>query len=250
MRIEVELEKINSGSIKRKFIRFLELLLTALLFGTQTVLNAGTSISIMTLPLLPLLANYLSGTGSYSLESLKIELQVLTLNSTFLVGRIVAIIGLILLLIACIQWIIYHNRKVGLFKTGLYGKVRHPQFTGIIIVTLGLTIMTMTWSSPLFPQNGGVSLVVFKWAGLWLLQVFGYIGIAKFEDWWLSKKFKEEHLEYKKETPLLYPIRNPKKIPELAFTIIITLIIFAIIVLLPYELIGFYSSQLYTNPFY
>jgi protein-S-isoprenylcysteine O-methyltransferase Ste14 len=234
---------------KEKINRFLEVIFTFLLFGTQSVFNAGVAISLMTLPLLPLIANYLTLTDFYSLRALKIEFWVMVIDSRFVVGRIVALIGLTVFLVAAFQWIKNHRKKAGLFKTGLYGKVRHPQFTGIIIITLGLTIMTMTWGSPLFPRyDTGVNLLVFANAGLWLVQVIGYVAIAKYEDYRLSKKFGAEHLEYKQKVPFLFPVKNPERIPELLFTIAIAFSIFLILAFLPYEDIIIFSHNLYTTP--
>jgi steroid 5-alpha reductase family enzyme len=129
---------------------------------------------------------------------------------------------------------------VGLYKTGLYGKVRHPQFTGILIITMGLTVMSST-------LGGHASLQI---VGLWLLQVLGYIAIAYYEERALTKKFSEEYKEYKRKVPFLFPIKSPKKIPELLFTLIIVIIICVILWLLPYDLIRIYSHTLYDTPWF
>ncbi len=232
--------------MKARITRLLEIIATVLLLGTQTVLNAGVAISIMTLPLLPLIADYLIRISPSSLEILSFELWTMTVDSTFLVGRIIALIGVIVFLVAAGEWFRNHRKKIGLFKTGLYSKMRHPQFTGIVITTLGLTIMTLTNGVSIYlPKTNFFNFNIPKLVGLWFLQVLGYIVIAEYEDWRLSKKYSDEHLEYKHKVPLLYPIKNPKKIPELYFSIIITGIICIILLLLPYDLIRVYSSKLY-----
>jgi len=222
---------------KQRIRQFLEVLFTALLLGTQTILNAGVAISIMTIPLLPYLF-YLPTYLETNPNVVMFEIWVMLISSTFIVGRIVAFIGVTVLLIAAIQWLWNNHKKVGLFKTGLYGKVRHPQFTGIIITTMGLTVMSSTLGS-----FGSRQLV-----GLWLLQVLGYIAIAYFEERSLAKKFSEEYKAYKQKTPFLFPIKSPKKMPELLFTIVIIIIFCIILWLLPYDLIRVYSSKLYTAP--
>jgi protein-S-isoprenylcysteine O-methyltransferase Ste14 len=198
----------------------------------------------MTIPLLPYVAYLL--TGRYPLRALAEMIWVMTFASAFIVGRIVALIGIIVLLIAAAQWIINHRKKSGLFKTGLYGKVRHPQFTGIIITTMGLTIMVLTNGN--FGNLPLVEGYPIRIIGLWFLQVLGYIAIAYYEERKLAKQFNVEYKEYKRKTPFLFPIKSPKKIPELIFTIIIVIIICIILWQLPYDLIGVYSRKIYTTP--
>jgi protein-S-isoprenylcysteine O-methyltransferase Ste14 len=241
---------MNNSKVKQRISKILEVLFTALLFSTQTILNAGVAISIMTIPLLPYIAYLL--TGRYPLSVLAEEIWVMTFASAFIVGRIIALIGITVLLIAAAQWIINHRKKVGLFKTGLYARVRHPQFTGIIITTMGLTIMVLTNGNfgklpfvnlPLVEEGYPIGII-----GLWFLQVLGYIAIAYYEERKIAKQFSEEYKEYKRKTPFLFPIKRPRRIPELIFTIIIVIVICIILWLLPYDLIGIYSRKLYTTP--
>lgn len=229
---------MDSAKIKQKVSRFLEVLFTFLLLGTQTVLNAGVAISIMTIPLLPYIINFLD--GHWPLNALVDEFWAIFLLNSFIVGRIILLIGLAILLVAAAQWLWNHHKKVGLYKTGIYGKIRHPQFTGIIITTMGLTVMSSTMGA-----HGSRRIV-----GLWLLQVLGYIVIAYYEERTLTKKFSEEYKEYKRKVPFLFPIKNPKKIPELIFTLIIVIIICVILWLLPYDLIRVFSNTLYETPWF
>jgi len=204
----------------------LEALFSALLFGTQTILNAGIFISIMTIPLLSYLYYFLS--GQRPISAVEFELYVMFVSKTFLVGRIIAIIGVVVLLIAAAQLLWGRHKGVGLIKTGAYAIVRHPQFTGIIITTVGLTVMVMT--------NMGYGSPI-EMAGLWLIQVLGYVAIAKYEDWRLSKKFGDAYLQYKEKVPFLFPIKCPSLIPEIVFTILIALLIGAVLMFFPYNLI-------------
>jgi len=215
--------KIKVGERVR---HLLEGLFAALLFGTQTILNAGIFISIMTIPLLPYLYYILS--GQRPLSAIEFELYVMFVSKTFLVGRIIALIGVVVLLIAAAQLLWSRHKGVGLIKTGAYALVRHPQFTGIIITTVGLTVMVMT--------NMGYGSPI-EMAGLWMIQVLGYVAIAKYEDWRLSKKFGDAYLQYKEKVPFLFPIKCPSLIPETLFTILIALLIGAVLMFFPYNLI-------------
>jgi protein-S-isoprenylcysteine O-methyltransferase Ste14 len=215
--------KIKVGDRVR---HLLETLFTALLFGTQTILNAGIFISIMTIPLLPYMYYFLIGQSPFS--AVEFELYVMFVSKTFLVGRIIALIGVVVLFIAAAQLLWNRHKGLGLINTGAYAVVRHPQFTGIIITTIGLTVMVMT--------NVGYGSPI-QFAGLWLIQVLGYVAIAKYEDWRLSKKFGETYQQYKEKVPFLFPIKGNRHIPEILLTILITLLITVILMLFPYNLI-------------
>jgi protein-S-isoprenylcysteine O-methyltransferase Ste14 len=218
-------------------------LLTALLLGTQMILNGGVFISVMMIPLLSylfLLPNYLS----MNTAALRTEIWLMFFSGTFIVGRIVALIGGIIFCIAGLQWIWYRHKKMGLFRKGLYSQIRHPQFTGIIIVTMGLTIMVLTngnfdLGGPLVSQTYLNSLQV---VGLWFLQVLGYIAIARFEEWHLFKSYGKEYQEYRRQTSFLFPIKSPKRIPETFFTVLLVVILCVVLLLLPYDFIRVYSS--------
>ena len=96
-----------------------------------------------------------------------------------------------------------------------------------------------------FPNNVNISSLTL--IGLWFLQVIGYIGIAKYEDWRLSKKFKDDYLQYKRKVPLLLPVKSPKRIPETLFTVLLIAILCITIYLLPYNSIRAYSHIYFPN---
>jgi steroid 5-alpha reductase family enzyme len=128
---------------------------------------------------------------------------------------------------------------VGIFTKGIYGKVRHPQFLGIITISTGFTIWVATYGHyhfiiPGTSINGSLPFAV----GMWFIQALGYMALAKFEERRLSKKFGQEYQEYKQKTPMLFPIKNRTKYSETKFTIIILLIICAILLFVPFNQIG------------
>ena len=214
---------------------FLEVVFTALLLGTQTILQAGVAISIMSIPLLPYLFYVLS--GQYSPSVIETEIWAMFSLDTFLVGRIIALIGAIVLLVAAAQLLWSRHKRVPFITKGAYSLVRHPQFTGIIIVTFGLTVMVLT--------NSTESL--FQTAGLWLVQILGYIALARYEEWRLTKKFGDGYREYKQKVPFLFPIKSPSRIPETLFTFFAAILLFVVLLILPYELIRIYSSRLFAD---
>jgi len=218
--------------LRDKVIHSLEAVLTAVLFGTQTILNAGWAISVMSMPLLLYLVYFLKG-EAYPER----EIQVLLFSKDFIVGRMIALIGTAVLLLGAAQLLWSCHKGVGLIKTGAYSMVRHPQFTGIIIVTVGLTVMVLT--------NSTASL--FQTPVLWLIQILGYIALARYEEGRLTKKFGDGYRQYKQKVPFLFPIKSPSRIPETLFTIFMAILIFIVLLFLPYDLIRVYSSRLFAD---
>jgi protein-S-isoprenylcysteine O-methyltransferase Ste14 len=223
---------------KEKIRRLIEILFTVLLFGTQTIFNLGLFISVMITPLLFYLFMIPDVLKTNPIAIL-IEIAMLYPNNVVLTGQIIFYIGLIVFVLASLQWIWYRHINAGLFIKGLYSKSRHPQFLGIIVVTLGLTIMELifrgaNYFGPFF--HGDPYLGVPQLTELWFLQVLGYIAIAWYEDRHLSKDFSE-YKQYKQKVPFLWPIKNPKIIPEVLFTIFVVVGICVILFLLPYDFI-------------
>jgi len=181
----------------------------------------------MSMPLLPYIWYVL--TDINFANSFLFNLEFILFAKEYWVGRIIAFIGTFVLLLSFAQYL--RNRHSGnkLIQSGLYSKIRHPQFTGIITITLGLSLMTLP-SSPM----GNVGL--FQTTNYWLIQVFGYIAIAKYEDWKLQKENGSQYTEYRQNVPFLFPVKHPKRIPELLFTILLALGIWFIMLVLAYGL--------------
>ncbi|MBS3097412.1 isoprenylcysteine carboxylmethyltransferase family protein [Candidatus Woesearchaeota archaeon] len=104
------------------------------------------------------------------------------------------------LIIVGLGWIIsgwrevYHS-KGKLVTTGIYTKMRHPQYGGIFLIT---TAFLIQWPT---------IITVIMWPFL-----FGmYYGLAKKEEVALEKRFKREYLKYKNKIPMFFPKLNIKK---------------------------------------
>lgn len=88
---------------------------------------------------------------------------------------------------------IYHARREGrLAKDGIYGLVRHPQYTGFFLAIFGEGIVH--WPT-LF------SVVLFP------VIVFAYVWLARKEEREAIKKFGDEYLEYMRRVPMFIPRR-------------------------------------------
>ncbi len=91
---------------------------------------------------------------------------------------------------------IYKGKGEGkLVTTGIYARVRHPQYLGFLLLTLGMlfewtTIFTLT---------------------LWPFLALLYYRLARTEEKEAEKEFGEEFREYKRRVPMFFPRLRVKK---------------------------------------
>jgi len=115
------------------------------------------------------------------------------------------ILGTVVFLYSLIHLI--RNRKNGLIITGLYKYIRHPQYLGIIIMTLGLTLFCLRTTSPISIVPG----IMVDYSGIlfiWVVEVVLYIILGKIEDLSLKAKFEGEFLEYAEKVSFMLPFIN------------------------------------------
>jgi protein-S-isoprenylcysteine O-methyltransferase Ste14 len=155
-------------------------------------------------------------------------MEIMMFEKNYWVGRAIALVGMAVLLVSVAQMFWSKHKGAEIVETGLYSRIRHPQITGMLIMTLGLAVMVLTLSY--FPI-----LDAFQHASLWLLQALCYIAIAKYEDQKLAKKFGENYRQYQQKVPFLFPRKNPKRIPETLYTVLIAVLIWVLLlVFLPF----------------
>lgn len=80
-----------------------------------------------------------------------------------------------------------------LVTAGIYRFMRHPQYTGFLIITLGLLVHWVT-----------IPLLV-----MWPILIVLYYRLARYEEGILEEEFGEEYIEYRKNVPMFVP--NPKR---------------------------------------
>ncbi|MBK24524.1 MAG: isoprenylcysteine carboxyl methyltransferase [Halobacteriovorax sp.] len=90
-------------------------------------------------------------------------------------------------------WKVLHlaQRNKTLATTGLYSKVRHPQYIGFVAIMFGFLLM---WPTLL-------TLVMFP------VLLFMYHSLGKSEEKQMIKEFGKEYLDYKKNVPAYLPKR-------------------------------------------
>ena len=102
------------------------------------------------------------------------------------VSNIIVLMGIFLIIFG---WKRIYRAKGQLVTTGIYGRVRHPQYLGFLLLTLGMNILWVTISTFL----------------LWPILAVLYYRLAKKEDKELEASFGEEYRNYKRAVPLLIP---------------------------------------------
>lgn len=86
----------------------------------------------------------------------------------------------------------YWSKEKGegkLVTNGLYAHIRHPQYTGFLLVTLGMLI---EWAT--------IPLLI-----MWPILALLYYRLAKKEEADMKKEFGSEYVEYKKKTSMFIP---------------------------------------------
>jgi len=134
------------------------------------------------------------GSGIWSLEFLLVGVigqeQFYYIFNSFIfpASKIIMLIGILLVIYGWRQ--IHKARKEGkLVTTGLYAYMRHPQYVGFLLITLGLNVQWLTIITLL----------------LWPILAFLYYRLAKSEDKDVEEQFGEEFRKYKQEVPAFIP---------------------------------------------
>jgi len=130
----------------------------------------------------------------YLLAGLTGEVLFISIFLGFLLplSNIIVLIGMFLVIFG---WRKIYRAKSQLVTTGIYGRVRHPQYLGFILITLGMNVLWVTISTLL----------------LWPILVMVYYRLAKQEDKEMEQKFGEEHQKYKQTVPMFIPHLRPKE---------------------------------------
>jgi protein-S-isoprenylcysteine O-methyltransferase Ste14 len=102
------------------------------------------------------------------------------------ISNIIIITGVLLVIYG---WTKIYKAKNQLITTGIYAQLRHPQYLGFLLITLGMNVLWVTFSTLI----------------LWPILVLLYCQLAKDEDKQMEKKFGEQFTEYKNNVPMFIP---------------------------------------------
>ncbi len=147
----------------------------------------------LTIYLLTSVAGYsigLSGFEGHLWATLLAKLGILPLQSGVALVMVLStiLIGIGLMLMA-IGWREIYYSEGKLVVTGLYGRIRHPQYTGFILVIVGFLIQWPTI----------ITFVMFPFL------IYMYYRLAKKEEKEMIERFGDEYLEYMKRTRMFVP---------------------------------------------
>jgi protein-S-isoprenylcysteine O-methyltransferase Ste14 len=104
-------------------------------------------------------------------------------------GYILVTTGLLIYTISLYQMLSHTSRERSLLTKGLYAAVRHPQYLGIYIWTLGFAIL-------------GWRLINYF---MWLTLCYSYILLAEHEEVELTRTWGQEYVQYKDKVPFIIP---------------------------------------------
>lgn len=102
------------------------------------------------------------------------------------IGGLFMTIGL---LIMGVGWWQIHRSSGKLVTSGLYRFVRHPQYMGLFLITMGMLIQWPTLITVL----------------MWPILIWKYYGLAKLEEAEMIEAFGEEYVEYRRRVPAFIP---------------------------------------------
>jgi len=110
-----------------------------------------------------------------------------------------------------------------LVATGPYRFMRHPQYLGLILFTLGLT----SWSHWILTHTYGVGfLSPSMTVNVWIVELFAYVLLASIEESYLSKVHRVTFRKYESTVPFLIPfLKTKRKYLDIAFSILISLVL-------------------------
>lgn len=86
-------------------------------------------------------------------------------------------------------WRKVHGAKGALVVDGVYAYVRHPQYSGLILVTIGLLIQWPTIITAL----------------MWPVLIFAYYRLSRKEEADMEREFGEAYKKYKERVPMFIP---------------------------------------------
>lgn len=111
---------------------------------------------------------------------------VVMMNAIHIISNGLAVVGFAIMWKG---WKLIHGTKGGLVKEGPYAYVRHPQYSGLFLIMIGMLIQWPTIITALmFP-----------------VLVFVYYRLAKREELEMLKQFGDEYREYMERVPMFIP---------------------------------------------
>lgn len=117
-------------------------------------------------------------------------------GATLLAGVHLVSDGLIIagFMVMASGWRRVHGAKGALVTDGVYGYARHPQYSGLFLVTIGLFIQWPTIITVL----------------MWPVLILAYYRLSKREEAEMEREFGEAYRAYREQVPMFIPRIRPK----------------------------------------
>jgi protein-S-isoprenylcysteine O-methyltransferase Ste14 len=197
----------------------------------QQIPTLGIYTGLMSLPLLAFLAIFFT---QFPLNIIGLISEYIAMNfmsPSVLIANLITIIGLLLTIFSIIYF--HRHKKDGLVTSGPYRFIRHPQYTGFLLMTLGLTAFCYWWLSNTF----GIGwLSKEATLALWFVQLAIYTILALLEESYLAKQFGDQYFKYKANVSFLLPIGKVGRL-DIPLTISLMSLVMSIVILV--QSIGF-----------
>jgi protein-S-isoprenylcysteine O-methyltransferase Ste14 len=115
------------------------------------------------------------------------------------------------------------KKKEGLVTSGPYRLVRHLQYLGMILSTLGFT----SWSVWILNNTFGIGfLSPSQTIGVWFIELFVYILLAHVEEQHLSRNYGKTFENYKIQVPFFIPfLKTSRKDLDILISILVPVIL-------------------------
>ena len=137
------------------------------------------------------------------------------LTPFLIIEKAFLIMGVVILVYSIVH--LETRKKEGLVTSGPYRLVRHPQYFGIILSTLGLT----SWSAWILNNTFGMGFLnPLQTIGVWFIELLAYASLASIEELYLTKNYGEAFEDYRRQVPFLVPFFNTRrKFPDVLLSI-------------------------------
>lgn len=194
----------------------------------QQIPPLGIYTGLMTLPVISNLALLFT---NFDLPNLQNQIWPPFQQEWAVLGTVIAITGFLLALYSIIY--LGLHKKQGLVTSGPYRYVRHPQYTGFLLLTAGLSgysywVLTNTFGTGWQLGNLSAKQTVLA---LWFLELGAYLLLARIEESYMLKSFGQEYITYKDESSQFIPFGNTAKRYDIVVSILVLgLILFVLII--------------------
>ena len=197
---------VSLSRVREWFLRLVGYLIPLV----QSLPPLGIWTSLMTLPF----ATYLVIMFTNFPVSLPTALSEF-LTPFLIIEKAFLIMGVVILVYSIVH--LETRKKEGLVTSGPYRLVRHPQYFGIILSTLGLT----SWSVWILNNTFGMGFLnPLQTIGVWFIELLAYASLASIEELYLTKNYGEAFEDYRGQVPFLVPFFNTRrKFPDVLLSI-------------------------------